>query len=89
MFVVVIDRLRQRVMSTVRILFLLALVALLTSQLFGLFQTSRALRSEQAAPGTKQVEAGPEQVPNAAQRPWAGSLIDNLTRDLQHFYMGH
>ncbi|HUW64343.1 MAG TPA: hypothetical protein VMW83_06560 [Spirochaetia bacterium] len=77
MFVVLIDRLRQRVMTAVRILFLLALVAVLTSQLWGLFRTSLALRSGQGL-----------QVSNPSQSQRAGGIIDTLTRDLQHFYQG-
>ena len=88
MFVVVIDRLRQRLMTALRILFLLALVVLLTGQLFGLFRAGEALRSGQAAYPAQRVEALPGRVQGEARHP-AGNLIENLTRNLRQFYMGH
>jgi len=76
MLVVVIDRLRQRVLTTLRIFFLLALMALLAGQFLGLFQAGQA-----SAPGggraTGQVRPSP-----------AESFAGNLARDLRNFYLG-
>gem|GEM_PF-1257946 len=82
MFVVLIDRLRQRVLTTVRILFLVALVAVLTVQLYGLLKTGLALRSGldegQSVSGT----------PDRSFQVPSRSLLDTLTGDLREFYRG-
>ncbi|MDA8336455.1 MAG: hypothetical protein M0Z41_15955 [Peptococcaceae bacterium] len=82
MFVVVIDRLRQRVMTTLRILFLLALVAVLAGQVFGLFKAGEALRYGSYPAGTAKTAPGTTDNP-------AGGILGTLARDLRHFYMGH
>jgi hypothetical protein len=75
MFVVLIDRVRQRIMTTVRILFLVALVAVLTVQLYGLVKAGITLRS------------GGGVVKPAFERSPSG-LMDALARDLQRIYLG-
>lgn len=76
MFVVLIDRLRRRVMVSIRIIFLLALVAVLVSQLYGLIATSRALSFAQQG------------VDASSLSKKADGFINNFVRDLRYFYQG-